>query len=292
MLIIDLINLLGSTLKNKNLEKTFNLFQLSSYTIEDSNSFTHTSTDQSIIVNFLHWGYFINEYGHDQMHHQIHSSNYIFESFYYLNNNNPKIILPFNLDWNDSIDNIKSKIGSPYDRTKLIEGFKWRYLKDGITFILYFDTHSKMTKFYASRLDSKTKKQVERNKNLKLMNKFIIKENYSQILLKINSAPNLKWKNRREITTLPHHEKILNESKKYFIRFIEDCSDATYQKKAHSIYTAVKTIIKSLNKLNKKHSFITPTENDEIFHFISEILTSCGYQFENINELISEWCEW
>ncbi len=209
------------------------------------------------------------------------------------NKDNSCFKLPYHLVFGEEMNDIKFKMGSPKDRNKFGGGYVWKYHINGYSYKLFLDENQQLQELKVRLTDLSTHKMIQRNRKLRLHNKYIRAENYHLVLNAIKNSPLKKWERRVEKGKSDYSKDILKNLHLYLIEFIENCSDATQQKKANRIYSAVKKLVKSINKIHKKNNyFIEGRERVELVSFIDQVLLASGFHLVSAEELTMEWRNW
>jgi hypothetical protein len=202
--------------------------------------------------------------------------------------------LPYDLNWGDNSELVQQKI--PIRKSESSSASYGSYMIfnfEDYWFLAAFDNSKELIWLRVKLLENSFKRKRElikslrqQNKNLKILNANAIKE------LKLNS-PILTWKKRMKDGDDNFNIQNIENSETLLSDFVKSLFIAVEEKKASSIYSATRKVVKGFNKLNDKYqSFIETLEREELVNYIHNAIRMTGFQLESEIDLTEEWREW
>jgi len=208
---------------------------------------------------------------------------------------NINFILPYGLNFNDTSEVVSNKLGQkPFSKSKNYVGqFIWTFYNDLFEIMSAFDDDKQLCWLRIIGLNNYDKKKIEFKNNLKAQNRNINQNKIENLKLLKKEKPTKNWTKRMIEGDSMFNKNCINESEELLDSFIDDLIEATKSKNASKVFSKVKKVIVSFNKLNKKYnSFIETMEREELAEFIEQATQLTGfviYEGVDITEDIREW---
>lgn len=202
--------------------------------------------------------------------------------------------MPFDLKFGEISDIVKQKIGIKNPETvKNIEGFLMIFNTQNHKVYAFFDFNNKLTCFRVRPHEISFIQKRDMAKKLKQQNKNLTISNIEDLKSLKQESPLNAWIKRFQEGDLNFTTKSLEDAKLLLNTFIDNLILASEQKKANAVYSAVRIITKSFNKLNEKHRcFIETLEAEELVEYIHSAVQKTGFKIEEDLDLTEEWREW
>ena len=217
-----------------------------------------------------------------------------FENNFSKNKKPFNIPLPYNLQSGDTAEIIIQKLGKkPYEKSKDHHydeiQFNYYFYKDEFKVLIKLDDKLKLLWLRIWLIDLSTKYKIDLKKSLAKQNKNLTAKNIPLLIEQKEKSPVKLWEKRmNEGDDLFTHKNIAL-TKKALEQFIDQLSDASNEKKATKIYSAIKKIVFALNK---DSHFIETLEREELVDFIHSSVRLTGFLIDDNVDLTEQWREW
>jgi hypothetical protein len=202
--------------------------------------------------------------------------------------------MPFGLLLGDDKDDVCLKINKKAkEKSKCPWGYAWYFHHDEFYIITRFNDSYKLLGLSVYKYELSDKKKIELSKSINKQKKNIKPENSEAALELGKKLPTLEWINRKnsgdDIFTIENIQSIDEILKDYLVKMYE----YTLAKNNRVIYSSVKKLVISINKINEKHDFfIESMEREELCEFIHTVVRKTGFEFESNIDLTEEWRKW
>ena len=209
-------------------------------------------------------------------------------------NTNYPFKLPWDLSLSDEPENVKEKVNiKPSKYTEATYGNTLIFNFEDYELFTRFDKGNKLIWIRVKLLELSFKKKRELTKSLKQQNKNISSINLQSLIELKRKSPTSNWKVRMTEGDQNFKDKSINDTDLILLGFIDNLISASEQKKANSVYSSVRKVVLSINKLNDKHhSFIETLEREELVEYIHQSVRLTGFKIDNGLDLTEEWREW
>lgn len=194
--------------------------------------------------------------------------------------------LPFGIQIGDHEDTLFKKLGvKPFERGRSDEDGKEEY-----AYRFFVDEYRVLSKLDKDRcllwlrfwpMSVSEKASIELKKMLSEQNKNIKPENVSVVLSQKSKIPSL--------VVADDVNEFNPEMGKAFEAYIEQLAEGCSQKKAAKAHTAVKKLVKTLNRFREQ---IETDERELFVVFIHESLALTGFEVPINADLTEQWREW
>ncbi len=290
--------ILGHSINNPEVKKFIDFFSLS-FDVENDWRIDYNNREKGVYFEFEHKDKFENEFGSPKSIYTKDKSELILKEISFENNYLEKkkdfdIQLPYNLKIGDSVDEIYQKIGKkPYEKDKGISYDKAEYnyyFKIGDKKILIkLDEFMKFVwiRFWLISLSEKYVDELK--KSLAKQNKNLNVENLETITNLKTKTPTKNWEIRMNEGDDLFNQQNIEFAQKVLETFIDTICEATIQKKATKIYSAIKKVVFSFNK---NGDYIETLEREELVDFILKSVKLTGFKIEDNSDLTQQWREW
>ena len=199
--------------------------------------------------------------------------------------------LPFGLVFGvDNVDFLSQ--GKPYQKIKYSEGYGNCFLRGKYNLELQYTGTNVLHRVRISLISNYTKTFLRRKELLKEQNKNIKPERDESILLVKPFSPTTAWRERMAGGDECFSAESIDATDVIIDKFLEQLVVATQEKKANKVWSAVKKVVISLNKLNDKHNHIETMEREEMCEFIDTAVKATGYIIEKGEDITCDWREW
>ena len=202
--------------------------------------------------------------------------------------------LPYNMVFSDEPEIVKNKISMKSSESSDASwGSYLQFNTEELQILTGFGNQKNLIWVRIRPLELAFKKKRELTKTLRQQNKNITAENTGQLVQLKNQSPIVAWRRRMDEGDNAFNEKCFSETGKILNTFIDTLVVAAEQKKANVIYSSIKKVIQSINKLNdKQHGFVETLEREELVDYIHNAVRLTGFKIDNGLDLTEEWREW
>ena len=205
--------------------------------------------------------------------------------------------LPFGLKFSDSVPDILFKWGKPKSRTKSTSKHyehAWYYYPKNLRILLAITKEEKLMFMRVWLMNNVTRRSQSWKERIKTENKNLNPGQAVSLIDMRKEIPSDAWAERMEGGDDLFNPQIILSTRKLFRTYLDSMAVATRTKKAQKIYSAVKKLIKALNRLNAgaEASFIETLEREEICDFVEKSVRMSGFQLEEGEDITEEWREW
>jgi hypothetical protein len=295
----DLHNrILGHSINNPEVK---NYIDFLSLTLDYENNWhiSYNNREKGVYFEFEHKDKFENEFGSPKSFYTKDESELIlkevtFENNYLEKKKDFEIQLPYNLKIGDSVEEIYQKIGKkPYEKNKGTSYDKTEYNYyfkiDNIKILIKLDEFMKFVwiRFWLICLSEKYVDELK--KSLAKQNKNLNVKNIETISNLKTKTPTKSWEIRMNEGDDMFKQKDIEFAQKVLETFIDTICEATVQKKATKIYSAIKKVVFSFNR---NGDYIETLEREELVDFILESVILTGFKIDDNSDLTQQWREW
>lgn len=202
--------------------------------------------------------------------------------------------LPYDLKWGDSKELVQQKMSVKKSESKTASyGSYMVFNLEDYWLLTAFDNQNTLIWLRINLHEQSFKRKRELTKSLRQQNKNLININVDDFKLLKQKSPLSSWKKRMKEGDNNFTINNIEDSEKLLSTFIESLLLAVEQKKASSILSATRKLVKGFNKLNEKYpSFIETLEREELVGFIHKGIQMTGFKLEPGIDLTEEWREW
>lgn len=202
--------------------------------------------------------------------------------------------LPFGLLFGDNQETVLKKLGKkPYDKSLTSYGHCWWTQFEDFRILTALSPDFQLIWVRIMKLTLDEKEKIKLKKYLNQQNKNIKPENNKKILPYSGKLPTIEWKRRKKEGDNLFTDKGIVAVESLLKEYLLTLSELTIQKKATNIYTSIKKIVTSLNKINDKNDgFIETLEREELCEFINNVVRETGLDIDKNIDLTEEWREW
>lgn len=201
--------------------------------------------------------------------------------------------LPFGLRLGDKPDMVKKEM--PAKGSKPVDASYGSYLAfhtEDLEVITGFDRQEELIWVGVKLLQLDFKKIRELKKNLKKQDANISAAHAEKLGALQGQLPCTRWTQRMKDGDDQFTPDNIAATTAALHHFTDTLLTAMQQKKASAIYTAVKKLVRTLNKLNEKYGFIDTLEREELAEYIHQAVRLTGFVLEEGADLTEEWREW
>lgn len=291
------IKLLGHSIESP---KFINLIrELNLVYVEDFISYIYSNNNLGIFIELTKKRIFENEYGVAKSsltsdEDELIIKEVTFEPSYAIKNK-LEINLPYNLKIGDTIDEINQKLNKkPTEKSEIISygklsGYSIIYFVGELRILIILDENKKFiwTRFWLIELSKKY--AIVLKKSLAKQNKNLTIKNIELLIKQKEQFPSREWQRRMLAGDDELNAKDIESANIIFNQFIDNLRQATIEKKASKIYSAIKKIVLSFNKVSH---FIETLEREELVDFIHSSVKLTGFVISEEVDLTSQWREW
>ncbi len=290
--------ILGYSINNPEVKKFIDFFSLT-LDIENDWSIDYNNREKGVYFVFEQKDKFENEFGSPKSIYTKDESELILKEISFENNYLEKrkdfdIKLPFNLKIGDSVDEIYQKIGKkPYEKDKGTSydkaEYNYYFKIDDKKILIKLDEFMKFVwiRFWLISLSEKYVDELK--KSLAKQNKNLNLENIETITNLKTKTPTKSWEIRMNEGDDIFNKEDIEFAQKVLETFIDTIYEATIQKKATKIYSAIKKVVVSFNR---NGDYIETLEREELVNFIQDSVKLTGFAIEDNSDLTQQWREW
>lgn len=204
------------------------------------------------------------------------------------------IPIPFNLQIGDSADIIIQKLAKkPFERSKsyYVDEIQhdYSFYKDEFKVFIKLDDKLNLLWLRLGLIDLSEKYKIDLKKSLARQNKNLTSDNIPLLEEQKEKTPVRQWEKRMNNGDDLFTPKYLALSTKTLEQYIDQLVDATRQKKATKVYSAIK---KTVLAFNKESRFIETLEREELVDFIHASVRLTGFVIDENIDLTEQWREW
>lgn len=213
----------------------------------------------------------------------------------FLKTKKPSVVdLPFGLLLGDKQETVLHKLGKkPYDKSLTSYGHCWWTQFDDFRILTALSPDFILIWVRIMKLTLDEKEKIKLKKYLSQQNKNIKPENNKKILAYLAKLPTIEWKRRKKEGDDSFTDKGIVAVESLLKDYLLKLTELTTQKKASNIYSSIKKIVTSLNKINDKYDgFIETMEREELCEFINNVVRETGLDIDKNIDLTKEWREW
>lgn len=202
--------------------------------------------------------------------------------------------LPHSLTWGDSTESVQKKLSVKKSEVKKASyGSYMIFNLEDYWVLTAFDDDGKLIWLRLHLHEQSFKRKRELTKTIRLQNKNLNISNIDEFKQLKGRSPVKKWKRRMKDGDENFTNKNIEDSETLLGSFIDNLIVAVDNKKASSIYSETKMVVKAFNKLNHKYpGFIETLEREELVEFLHTAIRMTGFQIEPDIDLTEEWREW
>ena len=202
--------------------------------------------------------------------------------------------LPYNLTFNDSYAEVKSKLKIRSSKLKRIKTSSYcQFNFDHFSLLAYFSLDDKLIYLVFSLFEKSTLDKKELQTSFKTLDKKIDPANTSLLTELKKVYPAFEWQNRLDQGDTTFTKAAIETTSKILSDYIDELTSATNKTSSRGVYSATKKAVKSLNKANKTLGhFIDTLEREELCHFIEQAVSATGFELKKGFDITEEWREW